>query len=88
MKSTYKAAEVAAPELALLAIEAHGALIAGNVSARFRSTGSAAHYVSDLTEFSGIVFPTKRRIFARQPDSHSVPEPLVVSIDQDHFVLS
>jgi hypothetical protein len=63
------------------------ALIAGNVSARFRSTGSAAHYVSDLTEFSGIVFPTKR-IFARQPDGHSVPEPLVVSIDLDHFVLN
>ena len=48
----------------------------------------AAHYVSDLKEFSGIVFPTKRRIFARQPDGHSVPEPLVVSIDLDHFVLS
>jgi hypothetical protein len=41
----------------------------------------AAHYVSDLKEFSGIVFPTKRRIFPRKPDGHSVPEPLVVSID-------
>ena len=48
----------------------------------------AAHYVSDLKEFSGIVFPTKRRIFPRQPDGHSVPEPLVVSIDLDQFVLS
>jgi hypothetical protein len=49
---------------------------------------AAAHYVSDLKEFSGIVFPTKRRIFPRQPDGHSVPEPLVVSIDLDQFVLS
>jgi hypothetical protein len=36
---------------------------------------------------SGIVFPTKRRIFPRQPDGHSAPEPLVVSIDLDQFVL-
>jgi len=48
----------------------------------------AAHYVSDLREFSGIVFPTKRRILPRQPDGHSAPEPLVVSIDLDQFVLS
>jgi hypothetical protein len=49
---------------------------------------SAAHYVSDLKEFSSIMFPTKRRIFPRQPDGQSMPEPLVVSIDLDHFVLS
>src|SRR5258708_14376416 len=48
----------------------------------------AAHYVSDLREFYGIVFPTKRRIFPRQPDGRSAPEPLVVSIDLDQFVLS
>jgi len=47
----------------------------------------AAHYVSDLKEFSGVLFPTKRRIYGRQPDGHSVPEPLVVSIDLDQFVL-
>jgi len=48
----------------------------------------AAHYVSELKEFSGILFPTKRRIFARQPDGHSASEPLVVSIDLNQFVLS
>ncbi len=47
----------------------------------------AAHYVSDLKEFFGIVFPTKHRIFPRQPDGHSAAEPLVVSIDMDQFVL-
>jgi hypothetical protein len=47
----------------------------------------AAHYVSDLKEFSGVLFPTKRRIYGRQPDGHSVPEPMVVSIDLDQFVL-
>jgi hypothetical protein len=55
-------------------------------AARLRRSRSAvvrraAHYISSHKEFSGIVFPTKRRTFPRQPDGHSVPEPLVVSID-------
>jgi len=41
----------------------------------------AAHYVSELREFSGILVPTKHTIFGRQPDGSSVPTPLVVSID-------
>jgi hypothetical protein len=42
---------------------------------------SGAHYVSELKEFSGIMVPTKRRVFGRQPDGKAVPTPLVVSID-------
>jgi hypothetical protein len=97
--------EVSAPDLAKLAIEAHGGLERWK---RFTQTlyfdqqgllkrhdydveisggTGAAHYGSDLKEFSGIVFPTKRRIFPRQPDGHSAPEPLVVSIDLDQSVL-
>ena len=48
---------------------------------------TAAHYVSELKEFSGIVFPTKRRIYPRLPDGKSLPEPLIVSIDLDKIVL-
>src|SRR6266478_7970407 len=47
----------------------------------------AVHYVSDIKEVSGIVFPTKHRIFGLQPDGHAAPEPLVVSIDVDQIVL-
>jgi len=47
----------------------------------------AAHYVSDLKEFFGIVFPTKPRIFGLQPDGYAAREPLVVSIDMDQIVL-
>jgi len=47
----------------------------------------AAHYVSDIKEFSGIVLPTKHRIFGLQPDGHAAPEPVVVSIDMDEIVL-
>ena len=51
-------------------------------------TAGAAHYVYDHREFSGIVFPTKRRVFRRRPDGHSAPEPLIISIDFDRIVLS
>ena len=42
---------------------------------------SAAHYVSELQEISGIVVPTKHTIVPRQPDGSSAPAPVVVSID-------
>ena len=42
---------------------------------------TAAHYVSELEEFSGIIVPTRHRIFGRQPDGKAVPTPVVVSID-------
>ncbi|PYQ63625.1 MAG: hypothetical protein DMF54_16260 [Acidobacteria bacterium] len=42
---------------------------------------AAAHYVSELEEFSGILVPTKHTIFGRQPDGKAAPAPLVVSID-------
>ena len=51
-------------------------------------TAGAAHYVYDHKEFSGIVFPTKRRVFRRQPDGCHTPEPLIISIDLDRIVLS
>jgi hypothetical protein len=48
---------------------------------------AGAHYVSDIKEFSGIVLPTKHRIFGLKPDGHAAAEPLVVSIDIDQLVL-
>jgi hypothetical protein len=39
-----------------------------------------AHLIDNYVEVSGIRFPTKRRIFARQPDGSFSTEPLVVSI--------
>jgi hypothetical protein len=41
----------------------------------------AAHFVSALTDVSGIVVPTKHTILPRQPDGSSAPTPVVVSID-------
>jgi hypothetical protein len=47
-----------------------------------------AHYLDDFVDVSGIVFPTKRRIFPRQPDGKSLSEPLVASIDLSNIRLS
>ena len=47
-----------------------------------------AHYVYDLKAVSGIVIPTKRRVFGRALDGHSLPTPVVVSIDLSNIVLS
>ena len=41
----------------------------------------AAHYVSDYKDVSGIMVPTKRRVFLRQPDNLPALEMLTVSID-------
>jgi hypothetical protein len=44
--------------------------------------------VDDYVDVSGILFPTKRRIFPRQPDGKSMSEPLAVSIDLSNIILS
>ena len=71
-----------------LYFDQHGLLKRHDYDVEISGGTAGAHYVSDLREFSSIVFPTKRRIFPRQPNGHSAPEPLVVSIDLDQIVLS
>jgi hypothetical protein len=40
-----------------------------------------AHYVSDYQDVSGLLVPTKRRVFIRQPDNTPARDTLVISID-------
>lgn len=47
-----------------------------------------AHYISDYVDVQGLLFPTKRRIYPRQPDGHALAEPLVVAIDLESIELS
>ncbi|MBE9605931.1 hypothetical protein IAI18_13760 [Acetobacteraceae bacterium H6797] len=47
-----------------------------------------AHLIEEYTEVSGIKLPTKRRIYARQPDGSFSTDPLVVSIDLSNIRLS
>jgi len=47
-----------------------------------------ARIIEDYTDVSGIKFPTKRRIFARQSDGSFSIDPLVVSIGLSNIRLS
>jgi hypothetical protein len=49
---------------------------------------SAAHYVGDYQAYSGLMFPTRRRVFPRLPDGKAMAEPLLVSIDLSNIVLA
>ena len=43
--------------------------------------GSAVHYPSRYREFGGIMVPTRRRVYIRNPDGTPVRDPVSVSID-------
>ena len=45
------------------------------------------NYASDYREVDGIVFPTKRRIYAYEGDYQLVPEPLLVKIDMGEITV-
>lgn len=47
-----------------------------------------AHLIADYVTVEGIAFPTRRRIYPRQPDGQPMAEPLVVSIDLANIRLS
>jgi hypothetical protein len=40
-----------------------------------------AHYPSEYREFDGILFPTRRRVYVRNPDGSLVLNPVSVAID-------
>ncbi len=46
------------------------------------------NYATDYREVGGIVFPTKRRIYAYEGDYQLVPEPLLVKIDMGEITVS
>jgi hypothetical protein len=51
-----------------------------------QGSNRAARYVHDLIDVSGIILPTKMRVFSRRPDNQSAPEPLIVSVDLTDFL--
>ena len=46
------------------------------------------NYASDYREVDGIIFPTKRRVYAYKDDYQLVKEPLLVSIDMAEITLA
>jgi hypothetical protein len=71
-----------------ISFDRQGLLRRQDYNVEIDGTAGAAHYVYDHKEFSGIVFPTKRRVFRRQTDGRPGPKPLIISIDLDRIVLS
>ena len=45
------------------------------------------NYASDYRDVDGIIFPTKRRIYAYEDDYQLVPEPLLVKIDMGEITV-
>jgi len=70
-----------------LYVDADGLLKRHDYDVQIAGNTPGAHLVSDYVDVSGIKFPTKRRIFARQGDGGYAAEPLVVSIDLSNFQL-
>ena len=46
------------------------------------------NYASEYREVDGLMFPTKRRVYAYEGDYHLVPEPLLVAVDITQITLS
>ena len=46
------------------------------------------NYASEYREVGGIIFPTKRRIYAYEGDYQLVPEPLLVKIDMGEITIN
>jgi len=46
------------------------------------------NYASDYREIDGLMFPTKRRVYAYTGDYELVPEPLLVAVDISAITLS
>ena len=51
-----------------------------------QGSNPAVRYVHDPIEVSGIILPTKMRMFSRRPDNQRMPEPLIVSVDLSDFL--
>jgi len=71
-----------------LYFDADGLLKRHDYDVEIAGNTPGAHLVSDYVEVSGIRFPTKRHIYARQPDGTFSTEPLVVSINLSNIRLS
>ncbi|MFE4628753.1 hypothetical protein [Streptomyces mirabilis] len=65
-----------------------GLIVRHDYTAAITGGGAGAHFLSGHKTFDGIVFPTRRRVFPRQPDNSAAPQPLLIDIDFDGYALS
>jgi hypothetical protein len=71
-----------------LYVDANGLVKRHDYDVEIAGNTPGAHYLGGYVEVQGLKFPTERRIYPRQPNGRSLPEPLVVSIDLSDIRLS
>jgi hypothetical protein len=72
----------------VLYIDDTGLIKRHDYTAEVVAGGPGAHYLHDHREFDGIVFPTRRQVFPRQPDNESAGEPLLINMQFDSYTLT
>ena len=88
LRVTFPASIITHSTVQTLYLDQRGLLKRHDYDVEIAGGTPGAHYVDEFVDVSGILFPTKRRIFPRQPDGKSLSEPLVVSIDLSNILLS
>lgn len=88
MKVTFPANIATHSTVQTLYVDDAGLLKRHDYDVEIAGNTPGAHYIGGYKEVQGLMFPTERRIFPRQPDGNSMPEPLVVSIDLSDIHLS
>jgi hypothetical protein len=61
--------------------DAYGLLRRHDYSVEVMGGTTSAHYASDHQSFGGLVFPTKRRVYAAGPDNRPMRDQVAVTID-------
>ena len=65
-----------------------GLLCREDYSVEIMGGTDSANYATDPQDFGGLIMPTKRRIYDRQPDNHPNREHVIVAIDIHHLGVS
>jgi hypothetical protein len=66
---------------------ASGILQRHDYSVEIMGGTSSANYATEPKEFGGLIFPTKRRVYAIGPDNKPLLERVAVAIDLDRIEL-
>ncbi|MDK4723138.1 hypothetical protein PH552_27670 [Rhizobium sp. CNPSo 3968] len=88
LKVTFPASIATHSTVQTLYVDDAGLLKRHDYDVEIAGNTPGAHYIGGYKEVQGLMFPTERRIFPRQPDGKSMAEPLVVSIDLSDIRLS
>ncbi len=64
-----------------LFVDESGLVVRHDYTVEIVGGGLAAQFLSDYVAVCGLMIPTTRRIYARQPDGRVIPEPVAASYD-------